>query len=242
VLTIPSSHGAKIPGSVQAGGSVLELASVLIADDHFPTRERLRGRLVDAGFAVVHAPDAPTAVALAEQHRPDLCLLDVNMPGGGIRAVARIHELVPASVIVMLTVSRNDDDLFDALQAGASGYLLKDVGLASIPELLRRALEGEALLSGPLAARLVEEFRERGRRRRVLLGQGPGVELSRREWQVLELLAKHFTTAEIAERLFLEPVTVRTHVARILRKLQVPNRAAALRLLAERSSPSEPEW
>jgi two-component system NarL family response regulator len=213
-------------------------ASVLIADDHFPTRERLRARLGEAGFRVYGAPDADAAVRLAKQLRPDLCLLDINMPGGGIAAAARIHRCTPASVLVMLTVSRNDSDLFDALQAGASGYLLKDTELSAIPGLLERALDGEALLSGALAARLVEEFRDRGRRKRILSARKETAELSRREWQVLELLAAHLTTTEIAERLVLEPVTVRTHVARILRKLQVPTREAALRLFdARRGEP-----
>jgi DNA-binding NarL/FixJ family response regulator len=206
-------------------------ARVLVADDHFPTRERLRARLTDGGLAVCTAGDADAAVRVAEECPPDLCLIDINMPGGGISAVARILAVAPAATIVMLTVSRNDDDLFDALQAGASGYLLKDVGLSALPELLQRALDGEALLSGRLAARLVEEFRERGRRKRILAARAPGAELTRREWQVLELLAAHLTTAEIAARLFLEPVTIRTHIARILRKLQVPTRQAALRLL-----------
>jgi DNA-binding NarL/FixJ family response regulator len=211
--------------------------SILIADDHYPTRERLGIRLSEAGFAVQLAPDAEGAVRLAVENRPDLCLLDIKMPGGGIAAARRIHQLAPATIIVMLTVSRDDDDLFDALQAGASGYVLKDVPLASIPALLRRALAGEALLSGQLASRLVNEFRERGRRKRIVAGQMQGdVDLSRREWQVLELLAKHLTTAEIAQRLFLEPVTVRTHIARILRKLRVPTREAALRLLAEQQA------
>lgn len=212
-------------------------ASVLVADDHFPTRERLRIKLSEAGFRVVAVGDAASAVAAAGEHRPDLCLIDINMPGGGISAVGRILQVMPTAVVVMLTVSRNDDDLFDALQAGASGYLLKDVPLTAIPDLLRRALDGEALLSGPLAARLVQEFRERGLRKRVLASHAPGTELTRREWQVLELLAEQLTTAEIAARLFLEPVTVRTHIARILHKLQVPNRQAAVRLLEPRGEP-----
>jgi DNA-binding NarL/FixJ family response regulator len=217
--------------------------SVLIADDHFPTRERLRLRLSEAGFDVRAAPDAGSAVELACEHRPDVCLLDINMPGGGIWAARQIHRLVPATVIVMLTVSRDDADLFDTLQAGASGYVLKDVPTTVLPALLRRALGGEALLSGELAARLVEEFRERGRRKRVVAEQAPEADLSRREWQVLELLAKHLTTSEIAERLFLEPVTVRTHIARILRKLRVPTREAALRLFDDRKSkPGRPTW
>lgn len=216
-------------------------ASILVADDHFPTRERLRDRLADAGFEVRTAPDAPSAVRAVEERRPDLCLLDVNMPGSGLAAAARISAIAPASVIVMLTVSRNDDDLFGALQAGATGYVLKDVDPSELPGLLDRALEGEALLSGRLAARLVEEFRERGRRRRLLASKAPGAELSRREWQVLELLAAHLTTTEIAARLFVEPVTVRTHIARILRKLQVRSRQAAVRLLEDRDE-VEGQW
>jgi len=210
------------------------VATVLVADDHFPTRERLRLRLSDAGFVVETAGDADSAVETAGRFRPDLCLIDINMPGGGIRAVSRILAVAPAATVVMLTVSRSEDDLFDALQAGATGYLLKDVRLSALPELLQRALDGEALLSGRLAARLVEEFRERGRRKRILADGAPGSELTRREWQVLELLAAHLTTAEIAARLFVEQATVRTHIARILRKLQVPNRQAALRLLDRR--------
>lgn len=209
-------------------------ASVLVADDHFPTRERLRVKLSEEGFSVVAVGDADSAVAAAAERRPDLCLIDINMPGGGISAVGRILEVAPAAIVVMLTVSRNDEDLFDALQAGASGYLLKDVPLTAVPDLLCRALEGEALLSGPLAARLVQEFRERGRRKRVLALHAPGTELTRREWQVLELLAEHLTTSEIAARLFLEPVTVRTHIAHVVRKLQVPSRQAAVRLLEQR--------
>ncbi len=103
-----------------------------------------------------------------------------------------------------------------------------------------RALAGEALLSGTLAARLIDEFRERGRRRRVLATHTRGMELTRREWQVLELLAEQLTTAEIARRLFVEQVTVRTHVASILRKLQVPSRQAALRLFKQESGIDSP--
>lgn len=215
-------------------------ASVLVADDHYPTRERLRVRLVAAGFTVTTAADAAQAIQLAAETIPDICLIDINMPGGGIPAVRGILGHAPAAIVVMLTVSRNDDDLFDALQAGASGYLLKDVDPSAIPELLRRALEGEALLSGELAARLIDEFRERGQRKRLLESRVPGAHLSRREWDVLELLAAHLTTAEVAKRLVLEPVTVRTHVARILRKLQVPNRQAAIRLIDARREGHRP--
>jgi DNA-binding NarL/FixJ family response regulator len=210
----------------------------LLADDHLPTRERLRLTLEAAGFSVcASVPDAHSAVEVARDERPDLCVLDISMPGGGIKATREIAAVLPATVIVMLTVSRDDADLFDALQSGACGYLLKDVDLRELPNLLWRALEGEALLSGELAARLVDEFRERGRRRRLLAERSPSASLTRREWQVLELLSRHLSTNEVAERLFVEPVTVRSHVASILRKLRVPTRAAALRLLDSRNGP-----
>jgi DNA-binding NarL/FixJ family response regulator len=211
-------------------------ASVLVASDHFPVRERLRARLADAGFDVSTVPDAAAAVRVAERTRPDLCLVDIDMPTAGVSAVARILEAAPASVIVALTFSDEDDDLLDALEAGASGCLLKDADVSSLPELLGRALDGEALLSGRLSARLLLELRERGRRRRIVAGQ-IGAELTRREWQVLRLLTRNLTTAEIAAQLFIAPVTVRTHVASILHKLEAPNRQAALRLLEPARGP-----
>jgi DNA-binding NarL/FixJ family response regulator len=98
---------------------------VLIADDHPPTRAGVRSILEEDGFEVVaEAGDAPSAVSAAESLRPDVCLIDIHMPGNGISAVGQIAASVPETAIVMLTVSRHDDDLFDALRAGASGYLL----------------------------------------------------------------------------------------------------------------------
>lgn len=131
----------------------------------------------------------------------------------------------------MLTVSRDDDDLFDALRAGASGYLLKDLKRADLPNALRAVLSGEAALPPSLIAKLVDELRERGKRRKVFLSRRPAVELGRREWEVLELLREGASTAAIARRLFITEATVRSHVSRLLAKLDVPDRRAAVRLL-----------
>ncbi len=207
------------------------VASVLVASAHFPVRDRLRAGLASAGFDVSIAADAATTVRIAGRTRPDLCLLDIDMPEGGAPAVVRILDAAPAAVVITLAFSEEDEGLFDALEAGASGCMLKDVDVSLLPGLLRRALDGEALLSRRLTARLVAEFREHGRRRRIVARGSPGTELTRREWQVLDLLIRHLTTGEIAAQLFIAPVTVRTHVASILRKLQAPNRQAALRLL-----------
>jgi DNA-binding NarL/FixJ family response regulator len=208
--------------------------SVLLADDHARTRSQVKSALERSGeFRVcAEAPDTATAVQAALETRPDVCLLDINMPGSGIAAAAQISVALPETAIVMLTVSREDGDLFDALRAGASGYLLKGMDEEAIGDALHRVLSGEAPLPGSLVTRLVEEFRDR-EHRRVAVPQGPAARLTGREWDVLELMRTGATTAEIADRLFISRTTVRSHVSTILRKLGVPDREAAIRLLQE---------
>ena len=210
-----------------------EPASVLIADDHAPTRADIRSILEEDGrFTVLwEAGDAPAAVAAAVEGKPQVCLLDVRMPGGGVAAAWEISARLPDTKIVMLTVSRDDKDLFAALRAGASGYLLKDVAPDRLADALEAVLSGESALPGSLVARLVAEFRDRGPRRRALVSaESGGAQLTSREWQVLELMRQGMTTAQIARRLVVSPATVRSHVAAILRKLRVPDREAALKL------------
>jgi DNA-binding NarL/FixJ family response regulator len=210
----------------------VESFTVLIADDHPPTRAGIRSSLEQDGFVVcAEVADAPSAVEAAIRERPDLCLLDIHMPGNGIAAAKEISARVPESAVVILTVSRSDDDVFDALRAGASGYLLKDMDAARLPIALKGVLKGEAALPRTLVARLVDEFRERGRKRRVPILAERGALLTTREWEVLELMRTGLTTAQISERLFISQATVRSHVASILRKLRAPDRQTALRLL-----------
>jgi DNA-binding NarL/FixJ family response regulator len=209
-------------------------ARVIIADDHAPTRAAVRDALEGGGFLVcAEAADAQSAIDAAVREEPDVCLLDIRMPGGGIAAAAAIAARQPETAIVMLTVSHADADFFDALRVGAAGYLLKDTDPDRLPDLLRRVISGEGALSPSLVTKLIEEFRERGRRRRLPIGPGRGVELTSREWEVLDLLRQGLSTAEIATRLFVAEVTVRTHISSILRKLRVPDRRSALRLLDE---------
>jgi DNA-binding NarL/FixJ family response regulator len=208
---------------------------VLIADDHPPTRAGVRAALERGDFVVcAEAVDAMEAIDLAMRERPDVCLLDIHMPGDGIHAAEAIARAVPEAAVVMLTVSRSDADLFDALRVGASGYLLKDIDPVRLPLALNGVLSGEAALPRRLVTLLIEEFRERRRRRRVPLLGRRSVDLTDREWEVLELMREGLSTEEIGARLFIAPVTVRTHVSAILRKLHVPNREAAVALLSAR--------
>ena len=206
--------------------------SVLIADDHPPTRAGVRAALERDGFVVcAEVADAQAAIEAARRERPAVCLLDIHMPGEGIRAAEVIGNELPDTAVVMLTVSRSDADLFDALRAGASGYLLKDIDPARLPLALRGVLDGEAALPRRLVSLLIEEFRERRRRRRIPLRGRRSVELTDREWEVLELMRLGLSTEQIGERLFITPVTVRTHVSAILKKLHVANRDEAVQLL-----------
>jgi DNA-binding NarL/FixJ family response regulator len=209
---------------------------VLVADDHAPMRREIAETLEESGrFSLVaEAADSPSAVQAAVTTKPDLCLLDIRMPGNGLAAAWEITARLPQTRVVMLTVSRNDNDLFAALRAGASGYLLKDVDIDRLLEALDGVMVDEPAISRELVARLVAEFRDRGARRRsVLVAPPQGEPLTSREWQVLDLLRKDLTTAEIAGELVLSQATVRSHIAAILRKLRVPDRAAAVQLLAQ---------
>jgi DNA-binding NarL/FixJ family response regulator len=204
---------------------------VVMADDHTRTRGRIRQALEAGGCLVcAEAANAEEAIALTAEHRPDVALLDIHMPGSGIHAADIITNTVPDVAVVMLTHSADEDDLFDALRAGASGYLLKDVDPAKLGDALRGVLAGEGALSPRLLARILDEFRAPTRRR---LGRRSPVadRLSSREWEVMQLLGEGLSTEEVASRLFLSPTTVRVHVSSVLKKLRVKDRQSAITIL-----------
>jgi DNA-binding NarL/FixJ family response regulator len=206
---------------------------VVIADDHPPTRLGVRMALEEAGFEVcAEASTAPAAVEAVLRERPDVVLLDIHMPGNGLAAAQEIAVRAPGTSIVILTVSRDDDDLLAGLRAGAKGYLLKDIDPRRLPLALQGVLDGEAALPRGLVAKLIEEFRHR--EQVGVRPRGPLAKLTSREWEVLDLMRQGLSTREIAEALFVSPVTVRTHVSAILRKLHVTDRGAAVRLAQER--------
>lgn len=204
---------------------------VLIADDHPLARLGARWALEDGGFIVcAEAADAEEAIYAAVRERPDVCLLDIRMPGGGIDAAEAISVEVPETAIVMLTVSRSDADLFAALRAGASGYLLKDIDPDRLPYALRGVLDGEAALPRDLVSLLINEFQRRARYPRLRLVRRAGEDLTSEEWEVLELMRGGLATSEIAAELGTPAEAVKTNIASILRKLRVENGREALRL------------
>jgi two-component system nitrate/nitrite response regulator NarL len=206
-----------------------EAISVVIADHHAAFRAGIRAALEADGFVIAgEADDATSTVSTAVLTRPDICLVDVVMPGNGLNAVAAIARRSPTTTIVVLTVS-SAADLLAALERGASGYLLKGMPAGELAKTLRAARNGEPALSRAMLPALIQQVRGRPQRQ-ISLPEGR-VELTVREWDVAELLRDGLSTAEIATRLGVSPVTVRRHLASVLKKLGAPDRQSAVRAL-----------
>jgi DNA-binding NarL/FixJ family response regulator len=204
---------------------------VLLADAHAPARAGVRRALAHPGFEIAaEALDGESAVELAERLRPDVCLVEVRLPGGGVRAARALTAKLAETAVVMLTDSDSEEDFFDAMRAGAAGYLLKGTDPDRLPHALRGVVAGETAIPRKLLPRLLEQFRGQAGRRASLSGSR-GPLLTAREWEVLELVRDGLSTREIGARMFISEVTVRRHVSAAVRKLQVPDRAAAVRLL-----------
>ncbi|MDX6426589.1 MAG: hypothetical protein QOD52_1994 [Gaiellaceae bacterium] len=203
---------------------------LMIANDRAWTRTVIRRAVAsDPRFVVcAETTDALSAVVAATRERPEVCLLEVGMPGGGITAAWEISARLPQTKVVMFTSSRDPAHLFAALRAGATGYLLADMNLARLPAALIDVVMGKPAIPRDLVSYLVDEVRDRSARHRVLLDSEDAPHLTSREWQVLDLLRLELSTAQIARRLVLSDATVRSHIASAMAKLGVPDRTALI--------------
>lgn len=200
---------------------------IFVADDHHLFRKGLIGLLQSHdGFEVVgEASSGRDAVQQVQALKPDVVLLDVYMPdGNGIEAAAAIAQLLPSCHILMLSASADDDALFQALEAGADGYLLKDEWPEALFEAIEGAMHGEAALSPDLAERMLRAIRAERQHEQVR----NEYELTPRETEILSLLVKGASNKEIAAQLFISPNTVKNHLHRILEKLHAKNRTQAV--------------
>jgi DNA-binding NarL/FixJ family response regulator len=206
-----------------------EIIKVLIVDDHAMVRAGLRSILeAHPDIRVAgEAADGLEAVQLALTLKPEVILMDLSMPNcGGLEATLKIKEKLPAANVVIVTISDQESDLFEALRIGAQGYLLKGASIHEVVQAVRRAAAGEVTLSQNFVTRLVTEFRAKPGH------SDSGAELSPREMEVLPLLGEGLTNTEIAGKLFVSESTVRTYIHRILEKLQLKNRASAVAWVA----------
>jgi len=209
---------------------------LLIVDDHPVVRDGLRGMFTgEPGFEVVgEAGDGVEAVRKAEELTPDVVLMDLRMPGGdGVTAITRIAELGLPSKVLVLTTYDTDSDVLPAIEAGATGYLLKDALQDELFRAVRSAARGEAVLSPSVATRLLGQMRTAAAP--APAGTAADQEpLSPRELEVLSLIARGSTNREAAAKLFISEATVKTHLLHIYAKLGVKDRAAAVAEAFER--------
>ena len=210
---------------------------VLLADDHALFREGLAGIIASQPDMEVvgEASDGLEAVVKAEALRPDLVLMDVQMPAlDGLGAARQVREKLPDAIIVMLTVRDDDEKLFEALKSGAQGYLLKDIHSKEMLAMLRGALKGEAALSPRMAGRVLKEFRRIGARLAAHSWEEENdeelVELTKRELEALTIAARGASDKEIADELVISVHTVKSHMRNILSKLHVNTRREAAKV------------
>ncbi|TJZ54322.1 response regulator transcription factor [Streptomyces piniterrae] len=205
------------------------LITLLIVDDHPVVRDGLRGMFESApGFRVLgEAADGVAAVDLAERLDPDVVLMDLRMPGGGgVDAITEMTRRGARAKVLVLTTYDTDSDTLPAIEAGATGYLLKDAPREELFTAVRAAAEGRTVLSPAVASRLVTAVRTPS--------ASAGVALSAREREVLALVAKGTANREIARVLFISEATVKTHLTHVYGKLGVNDRAAAVAVAYDR--------
>jgi DNA-binding NarL/FixJ family response regulator len=205
----------------------LEDVRVIVVDDHDLFRTGLKNLLEEQGVNVVgEAPNGQTAIRLASDLAPDVVVMDLNMPGlTGVETTRQLAGVAPLTRVVVLTISADDDDVMDAVMAGACGYLLKDSSIQELIAGIRAAAAGESLISPQIAAKVLQRLRAQSSSEDA--AATIRAELSDREIEVLKLIANGKDNAQIARELFISPKTVKNHISNILMKLQIDNRIHA---------------
>jgi DNA-binding NarL/FixJ family response regulator len=206
------------------------MIKVLIADDHHLFRDGITRLLRDApGIELAgSASNGEQAVELARKQRPDVILMDVNMPGmGGLEATRRIREAQPDTQILMLTISDQSEDLFQAIRLGARGYLLKNASTQELLAAIRQVSSGDAPITPRMAGKLVDAFATMSMERPNEYADAETETLTEREVEVLRLVARGLSNKEIGSSLSISPLTVKSHLRSILDKLSLRGRVEA---------------
>ncbi|HWC54173.1 MAG TPA: response regulator transcription factor [Chitinophagaceae bacterium] len=198
--------------------------TIIIVEDLEEVRDGLKNFIgLSSDFNVLDTfKTAEEALIGIPQLKPDIVIMDINLPGmSGIECISQVKNKIPSTQFMMFTVYENDEKVFDALKAGASGYLLKNTGLVQLIEALKELHNGGSPMSANIARKLVTVFREQNKTENIET-------LSQRENEILQLLAKGLLYKEIAEQLHIATATVRQHIHKIYEKLHVQNRTEAI--------------
>jgi NarL family two-component system response regulator LiaR len=208
-------------------GKQLDELRVVLVDDHDLFRTGLRSLLEEQGLQVVgEAENGEVALRLVSELAPDVVIMDLKMPGlGGVETTRKISGIAPLTRVVVLTISVEDEDVINAVMAGACGYLLKDSSIEQLIAGITAAAGGESLISPQIASTLQQRLRAQSADAEA--ATTIRTELSERELEVLRLIANGKDNAVIARELFISPKTVKNHISNILMKLQIENRIQA---------------
>ena len=211
----------------RTNGGAGDMVRVVIVDDHDLFRTGLRTLLEEQGVHVVgEASTGEEALEIVAELAPDVVVMDLNMPGmAGIEATRQMTSVAPLARVVVLTISDQEEDVMDAIFAGACGYLLKDASIDDLVKGISSAAVGESLISPNIAARVLQRLRAASTDSQVVVNAR--AELSKRETEILKLIANGKDNAEIASDLSISPKTVKNHISNILMKLQINNRIQA---------------
>jgi DNA-binding NarL/FixJ family response regulator len=232
-MTVPMDHheqqtgvaGIDVPGHIDVLVAESDPDFLAEIDSALGASPRIR--------VVARTSSAPEAVQRALRSRPDLCVLDVEMPGGGVSAAWEIRARLPWVKIVLMSEQALDEDLFAALRSGVEGFLLKDMNLDRLAAALVDVYNGNAAVPRSLVAKMLSDYRTSDPSWRSVADDGLRGRVTSREWEVVEMLSRDMSTYEIAQRLFVTPSAVRCHISSAVRKLGLQNRRELLQLFRQ---------
>jgi len=205
---------------------------VLVAGHDSATINGIRMALEEEGIVLCgRVASAAELIEAVGRLEPDVCLVDVDIPGGGLVAAAEMRAWRSHVAVIMLASDLNEEDFLKAMAVGAIGYLPKSISAKRLPAVVRAVLLGEPAIPRPLVAVLMNRLRGGGAKRHLVVPDGRGVDLTSREWEVLDCMREGLSTREIATKLLIADVTVRRHIGAVLKKLHVQSRREALELL-----------
>ena len=205
---------------------------VLVAGHDSATINGIRMALEEEGIVLCgHVASAAELIDAVTRLEPDVCLVDVDLPGGGLVATAEMRAWKSSVAVIVLASDLNEEDFLKAMAVGAIGYLPKSISAKRLPAVVRAVLLGEPAIPRPLVAVLMNRLRGGGAKRHLVVPDGRGVDLTSREWEVLDCMREGLSTHEIAAKLLIADVTVRRHIGAVLKKLHVQSRREALELL-----------